>query len=128
MKNDLVASAVKVAPAMGDNVWLWLKSHDINWWVSVATIAYIELRAYYLIKSEGEEGISRWLTYRRRHSRVLLGLLQQPFFSMVPKFEGVKLIGYRDPVSIPTKCMGFTTSVVVGHRYSRAECRESLEQ
>ncbi|MBN3816266.1 lysozyme [Paraburkholderia sp. Se-20369] len=48
--------------------------------------------------------------------------------SVVPKFEGVKLIGYRDPIGIPTKCMGDTTNVVVGQRYSDAECRESLER
>ncbi|UEP49667.1 lysozyme [Burkholderia ambifaria] len=49
-------------------------------------------------------------------------------FSMVPKFEGTKLIGYFDPVGIPTKCMGDTTNVVVGQRYSEAECRELLER
>ncbi len=38
MKNDLVASAVKVTPAVSANVWLWLKSRDVKWWVSVATI------------------------------------------------------------------------------------------
>ncbi|OJA81023.1 glycosyl hydrolase [Burkholderia ubonensis] len=49
-------------------------------------------------------------------------------FSIVPKFEGTKLVGYLDPVGIPTKCMGDTTNVVVGQRYSEAECRESLER
>ncbi|MBN3822366.1 lysozyme [Burkholderia sp. Ac-20384] len=49
-------------------------------------------------------------------------------FSIVPKFEGTKLFGYLDPVGIPTKCMGDTTNVVVGQRYSEAECRESLER
>ncbi len=48
--------------------------------------------------------------------------------SIVPKFEGTKLVGYLDPVGIPTKCMGDTTNVVVGQRYSEAECRESLER
>ncbi|POR54572.1 lysozyme [Paraburkholderia eburnea] len=47
--------------------------------------------------------------------------------SVVPKFEGVVLRGYLDPVGIPTKCMGDTHDVVVGKRYSEAECRESLE-
>lgn len=47
--------------------------------------------------------------------------------SMVPRFEGVVLRGYLDPVGIPTKCMGDTRDVVVGKRYSEAECRESLE-
>ncbi|KVD76971.1 glycosyl hydrolase [Burkholderia sp. ABCPW 14] len=45
----------------------------------------------------------------------------------VPKFEGVKLVGYLDPVGIPTKCMGDTRDVVVGQAYSEAECRASLE-
>ncbi|APY96664.1 MULTISPECIES: lysozyme [pseudomallei group] len=48
-------------------------------------------------------------------------------FSVVPKFEGVKLVGYLDPVGIPTKCMGDTRDVVVGRAYSEAECRSSLE-
>ncbi|KWA46500.1 hypothetical protein WL27_00010 [Burkholderia multivorans] len=43
MKNDLVASAVKVAPAVGGNFWLWLKSHDINWWVRATTLARFEV-------------------------------------------------------------------------------------
>ncbi|MFP3705904.1 lysozyme [Paraburkholderia sp. SIMBA_009] len=47
--------------------------------------------------------------------------------SVVPKFEGVVTRGYLDPVGIPTKCMGDTHDVVVGKRYSEAECRESLE-
>lgn len=46
---------------------------------------------------------------------------------IVPQFEGVKHIGYHDPVGIPTKCAGDTTDVVVGKRYSEAECRESLQ-
>lgn len=48
--------------------------------------------------------------------------------SVVPKFEGVVLRGYLDPAGIPTKCMGDTHDVVVGKRYSDAECRESLEK
>ncbi|MFW2412303.1 glycoside hydrolase family protein, partial [Burkholderia pseudomallei] len=46
---------------------------------------------------------------------------------VVPKFEGVKLAGYLDPVGIPTKCMGDTRDVIVGRTYSEAECRQSLE-
>ncbi|WDD92773.1 lysozyme [Burkholderia sp. FERM BP-3421] len=49
-------------------------------------------------------------------------------FSTVPQHEGIRLVGYLDPVGIPTKCMGDTTNVVVGRRYSDAECRESLER
>ncbi|MBU9573490.1 glycoside hydrolase family protein [Burkholderia multivorans] len=36
----------------GSNFWLWLTSHDIDWWVAVATIAYIGPQAYYLIKND----------------------------------------------------------------------------
>ena len=54
--NDLSAGAAKVAPPVGANYWLWLSSHDINWWVAVATIAYIGLQAFYLIKNKGKKG------------------------------------------------------------------------
>jgi hypothetical protein len=36
---------------------LWLTGHDINWWVAVATIAYIGLQAYYLIKNKGKRAL-----------------------------------------------------------------------
>jgi len=48
--------------------------------------------------------------------------------TIVPGFEGTRLIGYRDPVGIPTKCMGDTRDVVVGRRYTAEECRVSLEE
>lgn len=57
MKNDLAVSAAKAAPAVGSNFWLWLTSHDINWWVAVATIAYIGLQAYYLVKNKGKRAL-----------------------------------------------------------------------
>ncbi|WP_258048551.1 hypothetical protein [Burkholderia anthinoferrum] len=57
MKSDLATSAAKVAPAVGSNFWLWLTSHDINWWVAVATIAYIGLQAYYLVKNKGKRAL-----------------------------------------------------------------------
>ncbi|MFH5927187.1 lysozyme [Roseomonas xinghualingensis] len=47
--------------------------------------------------------------------------------AIVPVHEGVVLRGYLDPIGIPTKCMGDTTDVVVGRRYTEAECQESLE-
>ncbi|WP_244143370.1 hypothetical protein [Burkholderia multivorans] len=50
-------STAKAAPAVGSNFWLWLTSHDINWWVAVATIAYIGLQAYYLIKNKGKRAL-----------------------------------------------------------------------
>ncbi len=57
MKNDLAVSAAKSAPAVGSNFWLWLTGHDINWWVAVATIAYIGLQAYYLVKNKGKRAL-----------------------------------------------------------------------
>lgn len=54
MKSDLATSAAKAAPAVGSNFWLWLTSHDINWYVALATLGYIGLQAYYLIKNKGK--------------------------------------------------------------------------
>lgn len=48
-------------------------------------------------------------------------------YATVPVHEGNILRGYLDPVGIPTKCMGDTTNVTVGQRYTEEECRESLE-
>jgi lysozyme len=45
---------------------------------------------------------------------------------MIPQFEGTVLKGYRDPIGIPTKCMGDTHNVVVGKTYTKAECDESM--
>jgi lysozyme len=44
----------------------------------------------------------------------------------IPSYEGVKNVGYYDPVGIPTKCMGDTTDVVIGQIYSVADCTASL--
>lgn len=52
---------------------------------------------------------------------VALGL-----YATIPADEGVIYRGYRDAVGIPTKCMGDTRDVVVGRRYSIAECELSL--
>ncbi|SAK69415.1 hypothetical protein AWB80_03562 [Caballeronia pedi] len=41
MKEDFLVNMSKGAPVVGGNFWLWLSSHDINWWVAVATLAYI---------------------------------------------------------------------------------------
>ncbi|MBN3822365.1 hypothetical protein G3O00_01875 [Burkholderia sp. Ac-20384] len=56
MKSDLAASVAKVTPAVGGNFWLWLTSHDINWYVALATLGYIGLQAYFLIKNKGKRG------------------------------------------------------------------------
>ncbi|WP_205169117.1 hypothetical protein [Burkholderia sp. LMG 13014] len=56
MKSDLAASVAKALPAVGSNFWLWLTNHDINWYVALATLCYVGLQAYYLIKNKGKRG------------------------------------------------------------------------
>jgi lysozyme len=48
------------------------------------------------------------------------------FLDRTPRYEGVVLVGYRDVTGTPTKCMGDTADVVVGKRYTLAECRDSM--
>lgn len=50
---DLTSSVVKAAPPVGANWWLWLQAHDINWWVALATLVYIGLQSYYLVRNKG---------------------------------------------------------------------------
>lgn len=45
----------------------------------------------------------------------------------VPKFEGVILRGYRDPIGIVTACAGHTATAVLGRPYTPAECTKLLE-
>lgn len=54
--NDLASSVVKAAPPIGANWWFWFMSHDINWYVALATLAYIGLQSYYLIRNKGRKG------------------------------------------------------------------------
>ena len=49
-------------------------------------------------------------------------------YQMVPEHEGVVLKGYKDPIGIPTKCMGDTKDVVLGQRYSIEHCKVSMER
>lgn len=53
MNNDVAASAMKALPPVGMNLWQWFANHDINWWMAAATIGYIGLQAYYLIRNNG---------------------------------------------------------------------------
>lgn len=46
--------------------------------------------------------------------------------ALVPQFEGKQNVGYNDPAGIATKCFGDTHGVVVGKRYTDAECLASL--
>lgn len=48
--------------------------------------------------------------------------------NITPVEEGVILYGYKDPLGIPTKCMGDTRNVIVGKKYTREECAESMAQ
>ncbi|WP_257127745.1 MULTISPECIES: hypothetical protein [unclassified Burkholderia] len=43
-----------MAHTVGCNFWLWLIIHSVNRWVAVATIAYVGLQAYYVVKSSGK--------------------------------------------------------------------------
>lgn len=45
----------------------------------------------------------------------------------VPKFEGVILRGYKDPIGIVTACAGHTATAVLGRAYTPAECNALLE-
>ncbi|NIF51397.1 lysozyme [Burkholderia sp. Ax-1724] len=45
----------------------------------------------------------------------------------VPKFEGVSLVAYRDPVGVMTACIGETRGVQAGERFTLAECTAKLE-
>lgn len=48
--------------------------------------------------------------------------------SIVGYFEGRQLVGYYDPVGIPTVCYGHTATAVVGKRLSDAECERLLQE
>ena len=43
--------------------------------------------------------------------------------TLLTGFEGVKTYAYRDPVGIPTVCMGETRGVKIGDHYTLAECK-----
>ncbi|MGO4304177.1 lysozyme [Cupriavidus sp. RAF12] len=47
--------------------------------------------------------------------------------SYVPKFEGVVLRGYKDPIGIVTACAGHTKTAVLGRPYTSAECAALLD-
>lgn len=44
----------------------------------------------------------------------------------VPKFEGMVLRGYKDPIGIVTACAGHTRTAVLGKPYTREECEKLL--
>lgn len=47
--------------------------------------------------------------------------------SLVGYFEGLELVGYLDPVRIPTVCYGHTRTAVVGQTKSPDECEQLLK-
>jgi hypothetical protein len=52
VKDDIASSVMKAGPPIGANFWLWLNSHDINWFVAVATLVYIGLQGYVLVRDK----------------------------------------------------------------------------
>lgn len=52
MKNDIASSVAKATPAVGANFWLWLMSKDINWWVASATLLYVLLQVFVLVRDK----------------------------------------------------------------------------
>lgn len=46
--------------------------------------------------------------------------------TQVPKFEGMVLRGYKDPIGIVTACAGNTRSAVLGRAYTPEECQQLL--
>lgn len=46
----------------------------------------------------------------------------------VPKFEGVILRGYKDPIGIVTACVGHTATAILGRAYTPAECDALLAE
>lgn len=48
--------------------------------------------------------------------------------SIVGYFEGREVVGYLDPIGIPTVCYGHTATAVVGKRLSDDECERLLRQ
>lgn len=57
MKNETIKSVAQCLPPIGVNIWQWVGSHDLNWWLSVlvsmATLVYIGLQVHYLRRSKG---------------------------------------------------------------------------
>ena len=59
---------------------------------------------------------------------LLLGTAAVQYLAITADFEGYVPVGYKDPVGIATKCLGDTTNVVVGKKYSFAECERSINE
>lgn len=46
----------------------------------------------------------------------------------IPVYEGIRLTDYRDPVGIPTACMGHTATAQIGRQRTLLECYELMYQ
>jgi hypothetical protein len=62
MKNDIAKAAAQSIPPVSVNGWQWwnwMAGHDLNWYlavmVSVATLFWIGLQSYYLIRNNGKK-------------------------------------------------------------------------
>lgn len=62
-------------------------------------------------------------------TRALVGAgVAVALFGLIASFEGKSNVGYRDVIGVATTCFGDTDNVVVGKRYSDAECIERLDR
>lgn len=43
---------LKMTPPTAANFYIWLTSHDINWYVALATLIYISLQTYVIIRDK----------------------------------------------------------------------------
>ncbi|UXC34771.1 hypothetical protein [Cupriavidus gilardii] len=52
IQSEVTASAVKATPPVASNFWIWLQTRDINWWVAAATLVYVGLQVYVLVRDK----------------------------------------------------------------------------
>lgn len=52
IQSEIAASAVKATPPVASNFWIWLQTRDINWWVAAATLVYVGLQVYVLVRDK----------------------------------------------------------------------------
>ena len=43
---------LKMAPPTAANFYIWLTSHDINWYVALATLLYVSLQIYVIARDK----------------------------------------------------------------------------
>lgn len=62
-----------------------------------------------------------------RQLKALIGVTATAvLLSYVPKFEGIILRGYKDPIGIVTACSGHTKTAILGRPYTKQECEKLL--